>query len=98
MADIINLNAHRLKKSTECDIQYHNYILQLDKLELMEEMVKFQEERAATGHLTVDMMVRGKHLFKCLEESAETEEMRLLCRSYRRHLDHELAAHLSAAK
>ena len=39
------------------------------------------------------MMVRGQVLFKALEESAETQELRLLTRSYRRHLEFELTAY-----
>jgi hypothetical protein len=39
----------------------------------------------------VEMMARGKYLFKALEERAETQELQLLARSYRRHLEHEMS-------
>src|SRR3954465_6672661 len=93
MANVVSLKAAReLKQSKTDDEAYHATILGMDKLELLEEMVRFQEERARVGHLTPSMMVRGRILFRALETSAETQELRLLTRSYRRHLEHELSA------
>ncbi len=95
MGNVISLQALReLKTSKDEDLAYEANIRVMDKLELLEEMVRFQEERTTLGHLTPSMMVRGKILFKALESSAETQELRLLTRSYRRHLEHELAAFL----
>ena len=84
----------RLKEAEVEDPAYHARVLVMDKLELLEEMVRFQEERSRIGELTPVMMVRGKALFKALEETAETQELRLLTKSYRRHLEYELAAFL----
>jgi hypothetical protein len=96
MANVVSLKAAReLKQSKTDDEAYRAIILNMDKLELLEEMVRFQEERARIGHLTPSMMVRGKVLFRALEDSAETQELKLLTRSYRRHLDHELSAYLA---
>ncbi len=64
----------------------------MNKIELLEEMVRFQEERSEKGHLTPSMMIQGRILFRALEQHAETEELRLLASSYRRHLEHELEA------
>src|SRR3954463_969498 len=95
MANVVSLKAVReLKNSRPEDDAYKALILGMDKLELLEEMVRFQEERSRVGHLTPEMMVQGKILLKALEESAETNELRLLTRSYRRHLEFELAAYL----
>lgn len=80
------------KKKTSCDLAYLNMIKTMDKLELMEEMVRFQEERSRIGHLTREMILKGIPLFTLLERSAETMELRMLTHSYRRHLEHELAA------
>jgi hypothetical protein len=92
---VVNLAQYRsLKTTNEDDLAYKAKILGMDKLELLEEMVRFQEERTKVGHLTPSMMVRGKALFSALEASAETNELRLLTRSYRRHLDYELSAYL----
>src|SRR4029079_13299840 len=79
-----------LKEAEQDDHAYQALILSMDKLELLEEMVRFQEERTRIGELTLPMMVRGKYLFKALEEAAETQELKLLTKSYRRHLEHEL--------
>jgi predicted RNA-binding protein YlxR (DUF448 family) len=81
---------------SENEYAYHARILRMDKLALLEEMVRFQQERSEHGDLTPEMMSRGRYLFKALEEKAETEELRLLARSYRRHLDHELSEHRRA--
>jgi hypothetical protein len=97
MANVVSLKAARELKQTESkDEAYKAKILVMDKLELLEEMVRFQEERSRVGELTPSMMLRGKILFKALEETAETQELRLLTRSYRRHLDYELSAYLAA--
>lgn len=66
----------------------------LSKLELLEEMVLFQEKRSALGALTPQMMVEGKTLFQELEKNAETRELQLLTSSYRRHLECELEHYL----
>lgn len=65
----------------------------MSKMELLEEMVRFQEERSQRGQLTLTMMVRGRILFRALEINAETDELRLLASSYRRHLEHEIEIH-----
>ncbi len=77
---------------------YQHFIDGMDKLDLLEEMVRFQEWRSKEGQLTPEMMVKGRILFKALEESAETPELKLLTRSYRRHLDYELDSYLQAGK
>jgi hypothetical protein len=94
MSNIVSLNAVREVKEAEGDLAYKAKILGMDKLELLEEMVRFQEERSRLGLLTPTLMIQGKILFKALEESAETNELRLLTRSYRRHLEYELASYV----
>lgn len=95
--NVISLNTVRkIKEAERDDLAYQSQILSMTKLELLDEMVRFQEERSKMGSLTVAMMVRGKHLFKALEDAAETQELRILSKSYRRHLEHELAAHLES--
>lgn len=74
------------------DKDYEKMVKAMSKLELLEEMVRFQEERSAVGHLTPGMMVRGQVLFSALEVCAETQELKILTRSYKKHLAHELEA------
>jgi len=92
MSQVISLEAARVLKNTENEEHaYHARILSMDKLALVEEMVRFQEERTATGVLSAKMMICGTHLFKALEMNSETLELRVLARSYRRHLELEMA-------
>jgi hypothetical protein len=93
MTNVISLRAFRALKDSEGEeLAYRARILSMSKVELLEEMVTFQEERKEIGHLSPEMMIRGKHLFRALEETADTQELKILSRSYRRHLEHELAA------
>jgi hypothetical protein len=87
--NIINLTAERFSR-TKNDPQYETKIARMNKYELLEEMVRFQEERSEKGRLSLEMMVRGQILFRALENTAETSELRLLASSYRRHLEHEI--------
>ncbi|MFN7685107.1 MAG: hypothetical protein ACK5QT_06810 [Oligoflexia bacterium] len=82
----------RALKLDEAELDYRAKIIAMDKLSLLQEMVNFQQERTQVGELTLSMMIRGKFLFNQLEINAETEELRTLARSYRRHLEHELSA------
>ncbi|OFZ18950.1 MAG: hypothetical protein A2X94_13455 [Bdellovibrionales bacterium GWB1_55_8] len=92
MSNVVSLQSLRdVRKAEADDTEYKARILGMDKLELLEEMVAFQQERSSTGHLTLSMMIRGRILFKALEQNAETQELLLLTRSYRRHLEFELA-------
>lgn len=98
MNNVVSLKVVReIKKVEVGDPSYEKRVLRMDKLELLEEMMHFQEERSTLGHLTVNMMIRGQILFKALEENAETEELRSLARTYRRHLKCELDAYLKKA-
>ncbi|NDD91042.1 hypothetical protein EBZ37_03030 [bacterium] len=95
-AKIIPISAARrlrTQSSRDEEYAYQAKILGMDKLALLEEMVRFQQERSERGELSQEMMNRGKYLFKALEEKAETQELRLLARSYRRHLEFELTEH-----
>ncbi len=94
-SNVVSLQAVREVKTAEIEEpEYRARILGMDKLQLLEEMVRFQEERSQVGHLTAQMMVRGKFLFRALEDAAETQELKLLTRSYRRHLEFELADYI----
>jgi hypothetical protein len=92
--NVVSLKAVRdLKEAEHDEMAYHARILGMDKIQLLDEMVRFQEERSKLGQLTLQMMTQGKHLFRALEKTAETQELKILTRSYRRHLEYELAAY-----
>ena len=89
--NIIDFVAERNRRGlAQHDPYYQVQINRMNKIELLEEMVRFQEERSTKGKLTLTMMVRGRILFRALEAHAETEELRLLASSYRRHLEYEI--------
>ncbi len=91
MSNVVSLQKIReVRLARGQDLVYQSQIAAMDKVQLLEEMVKFQEERSHKGRLTLEMMVRGQHLFRALERSAETRELRTLTSTYRRHLEHEL--------
>jgi hypothetical protein len=71
-------------------VAYQAKILVMDRIELLEEMVRFQEERTRVGKLDFHLILQGQILFLALEKSAETDELKSLVRSYRKHLDLEL--------
>ncbi len=93
-ADVIDIVAERNKRGTaKHDPYYQMQINRMGKVELLEEMVRFQEERGSKD-MSLTMMVRGRILFRALEINAETDELRLLASSYRRHLECEIETHM----
>ena len=93
MDNVISLKAVREKKSRKIQEQtYKARIQKMNKLELLEEMVQFQHARAKEGELTETLMLEGQILFKALEKSAETQDLKDLARSYSKHLKCELNA------
>lgn len=88
MSNVIELRAGRRYGKTEA-AKWEQKFQGMDKLELLEHMVGYQERRAAAGEFPKEMIAEGVALFGALERSAETEELRLLTRSYRRHLEYE---------
>lgn len=95
MSNVVNLfRFDSMQKVKETERQVEDYVMRLhlmEKLELLEEMVRFQEERSKAGHLTLEMIVKGKALFKKLESNAETAGLRALTGAYYRHLKCELS-------
>jgi hypothetical protein len=93
MSNVVSIRAYKaIKDQDNEELAYRAQILSMSKVELLEEMVRFQEERKALGTLTSPLMLRGLHLFRALEQSADSQELKILSRSYRRHLEYEIAA------
>ena len=86
---------HEARKASNEEQAFKRKILVMDKLALLEEMIRFQEERSSRGHLTLAMILKGRHLFKALEQHAETQELQILTSSYRKHLEFEYEAYVS---
>ena len=91
MNNVISIGAVReARRIQQGDPEYQQRVTSMDKVELLEEMMRFQEERSRRGELTLSLMIRGRILFKSLEFQAETKELKELAQSYRRHLKLEL--------
>jgi len=89
---VVNLNKYRAIKQVNKEVEdYRAKLNKMDKLQLLEEMVAFQEWRSKSKELTSEMIVKGLILFPLLTRSAETKELRLLTSAYTRHLEYELA-------
>lgn len=96
MSSIIQLNRFRqIHENKNQEVEYRQTIEKMSKVELLNEMVRFQEERSTLGELTPELMIKGRILFTALEQMAETRELQILTRSYSRHLEHELKHFLS---
>ncbi len=89
-AKVIKLDRFReFRTMNTQDLEYRAVYERMDKVSLLNAMVDFQEERAQAGQLTPSLMIRGKSLFGLIENRADTDALRALARSYRRHLEHE---------
>ena len=70
--------------------QYTDIVDEMDKLELLEEMVRFQEYKAKNLKLSEEYILRGLALFKNLILTAETNELKKLTQNYHSFLEKEL--------
>lgn len=93
MSNVVRLDDYRPKPPTlPGDQRWDDYHGRMDRFELLEEMVRFQEDRSRVGRLTKNLAERGLSLFATIEAVAETEELRRLSVSYRQHLAKELTS------
>jgi hypothetical protein len=93
--NVIYLSVERNKRGfSQHDPQYQMRINRMNKIELLEEMVRFQDERGQLEKVSFPLMIRGRILFRALEMFAETSELRLLASSYYNHLENEIEAYL----
>lgn len=78
-----------LFKNQSVDKTYEAKIEKMDMIQVMQEMVEFQQIRTKTGHLTIELIRKGLPLFKRLMDSATTDELRVFASSYYKHLQKE---------
>lgn len=94
MSKVISLEHYRVFRRVDSaalqDEAYLRVLQRMEKAELLEEMVRFQQRRSKVDSLTLPMMIRGRILFSTIEKTADTEALKSLASSYRRHLEHEL--------
>ncbi len=87
--NVVSLSVVRAIKQAK-NLDYTQKIHSMSKVELLEEMVRFQQKRTTQGAYDQHMMLEGKILFQALEKVAETEELRTLSKRYQKHLTLEL--------
>jgi hypothetical protein len=85
MSNVLEFRKAAIKASPE----YRLAIGRMDKLDLLEEMVRYQEARTTAGHLTDEMVGQGLVLFEALSKTAETQELQILTKTYLKHLECE---------
>jgi hypothetical protein len=91
--NVVSLKDWKEKRTEQIDLyRYEIELMGMDKLELLEEMVRFQElrgkQRDVCGeHIPPETIERGLILFKQLKKNAETPELETLCASYLKSLE-----------
>ena len=91
MSNVVNLAAFRdIKEREFSNPFYQARIAKMDRLELVNEVIKFNEERYEHGGLNKELIVRGLILFKNMADNAETPNFKEFARTYCKHLELEL--------
>lgn len=81
---------NQLAKNKVVAHNYEDLYNSMDKLALLEEMVRFQEERSLLGELTPSLINRGIPLFTAIASRCETPELHILSTTYLKHLNLEV--------
>jgi len=69
--------------------EYESTVAQMEKVTLLDEMIRFQDEQMKSKELTREQLIRGRILFQALLRSAETDELRKLSGDYKTRLEDE---------
>lgn len=89
--NVVSLAKFRSDRSVKMEDQaYRAKVASMDKIALMEEMVRWQETRSA-GDRSQLSVVRGRIIFDQLEKTCCTPEMKTLASSYKRQLESEFS-------
>jgi len=73
---------------------YKDKIQSLPKPDLLNEMLRFQEQRQTEG-LTPQTMVQGRVLFDLVERTAETQQLKSLSQSIKKGIDQAYLKYLN---
>lgn len=87
---IISLDLYRARRYAQAQTVNIEDLEKMTKQELLEEMVAFQEKIRTHSHLTPQMMLKGKVLFRRLSEEAETRELYNLALTQCQYWGHRL--------
>lgn len=77
MAEIISLkNKLEVSRTKRACEEYKKKIQAMDKLELLEEMVRFYEDWNIIDVPALEMIIKGMIFFEILKDKCETEELK----------------------
>jgi hypothetical protein len=68
---------------------YESKVAGMDKVTLLDEMIRFQDEQIKTREPSREQLIRGRILFQALLRTAETDELRKLSGDYKTRLEDE---------
>jgi len=85
MSNVIDLKTRKPITQDFQDTEYLATVMTMDKLELLDEMIRFQQ-MGGLKNITIMAAVRASHLFEVLEATAETNELKEVCMTYRSRL------------
>jgi metal-responsive CopG/Arc/MetJ family transcriptional regulator len=63
---------------------------QMNKTELLEELIEFQKKRSTFDSISLEMIIQGEVLFEALILHCESIEMQKFSKTYLKHLKYEL--------
>ena len=69
--------------------EYERKVASMDKVTLLDEMIRFQDEQMKSREPSREQLIRGRILFQALLRTAETEELRKLSGDYKTRLEDE---------
>lgn len=85
MGDVICLPTYQAGKIVAAE--WSKRYAKMSKLELLDEMVVFQDEVGKNRGLSIPLMWRGKVLFELLRGCAETQEFSIFVQKYLNHIE-----------
>ncbi len=69
--------------------EYERKVASMDKVTLLDEMIRFQDEQMRSREPSREQLIRGRILFQALLRTAETDELRKLSGDYKTRLEDE---------
>jgi len=69
--------------------EYERKVASMDKVTLLDEMIRFQDEQMKSREPSREQLIRGRILFQALLRTAETDELRKLSGDYKTRLEDE---------
>ncbi len=71
--------------------RYREELLIMPRIDLLQEMMKYQEEAEKLKTQPYPFLQKGSVLFSVIEFVAQTDDLRSIASAYRRHLDFQMS-------